>query len=111
MVHEIYTVSSFEIIAPYTLRIQFDDGSVKAIDFWPILRGELYGPLRDLDTFNQVRLDSESGVLVWPNEADFDPATLHDWDEVGDAMIAMARSWSAPLSNQGVPPTSDQGGQ
>lgn len=57
---------------------------MKLVNFWPMLRGELYGPLRDLDFFNQVRLDAEAGALIWPNEADFDPATLHDWDTVGD---------------------------
>ncbi len=99
MYHEIYTVTDFEIIAPYTLRIQFDDGSVQVINFVPMLRGELYSPLRELHFFNQVRLDSESGTLVWPNEADFDPATLHDWDKVGEAMIKMSESWPEPLLN------------
>lgn len=93
MYHEIYTVADFEITAPYTLRIRFNDDHVQTINFRPMLRGELYGPLRDLHFFNQVRLDAEAGTLVWPNEADFDPATLHDWDRVGEAMIAMARSW------------------
>jgi len=99
MFHELYTVSDFEVVAPYTLRIKFNDDSVKVINLLPMLRGKLFGPLRDLDFFNQVRLDSESGVLVWPNEADFDPATLHDWDKVGDAMIEMAQSWPEPSSN------------
>jgi hypothetical protein len=99
MFHEIYTVSEFEVVAPYTLRIRFNDNTVKVINFLPMLRGELYGPLRDPDFFNQVRLDAEAGTLVWPNEADFDPATLHDWDRVGDAMIAMAHSWLEPLGN------------
>jgi hypothetical protein len=36
------------------------------------------GPLRDQALFRQVRLDSEVHTLVWPNGADFDPATLHD---------------------------------
>ncbi len=99
MWHDIYTVTGFEIVAPYTLRVTFDDGAIKVIDFMPMLRGELYGPLRDLGVFEQVRLDVEVGTLVWPNGADFDPATLHDWDEVGEAMIEMARTWPETLSN------------
>ena len=91
--HDVYMVTGFEIVAPYTLGITFDDGVVKVIDFLPLLRGELYGPLRDRGVFEQVRLDGEAGNLVWPNGADFDPATLHNWDEVGEAMIEMARSW------------------
>ena len=97
MSHEIYLVEDFQIAAPYTLRITFNDRIVRIIDFTPMLRGELYGALRELEFFNQVRLDRESGTLVWPNEADFDPASLHDWDQVGDAMIEMARSWPEPL--------------
>lgn len=99
MFHEIYTISAFEIVAPYTLRIRFNDNSVRTINFLPMLKGELYGPLRNPDFFNQVHLDAESGTLVWPNEADFDPATLHDWDKVGEAMIAMANSWPEPRHN------------
>jgi hypothetical protein len=93
MPHEIYTVTDFELVAPYTLRVWFDDNSVQVINFWPMLRGALYSPLRDLALFNQVRLDAEAGTLIWPNGADFDPATLHDWGTVGEAMIQMAQSW------------------
>lgn len=93
MYHEIYTVVAFKLIGPYTLWIQFDDKKEQIINFLPVLRGELYAPLRNLALFNQVRLDEEAGNLIWPNEADFDPATLHDWDVVGDAMIKMAQSW------------------
>lgn len=100
MYHDIWLVIGFEIVAPYTLRIEFDDGSTQTIDFWPLLRGELYSPLRNLDLFNQARLDRETGTLIWPNDADFDPATLHDWSEVRDAMIQMAQSW--PLAQSQI---------
>lgn len=93
MPHLNYTITNFEIVAPYTLRLTFDDGAVRTIDLSPVLRGELYSPLRDLDFFNQVKLNREIGTIVWPNEADFDPATLHDWDEVGPEMIEMASKW------------------
>ena len=63
------------------MRVCFDDNTERVIDFEPILRGEMYGPLRDLEVFNGVRLDREVYTLVWPNGADFDPATLHDWPE------------------------------
>jgi len=55
----------------------------------------LYGPLRDLELFNQVRVDSDVHTLVWPNGADFDPATLHDWPEYEDAFMELARRWAA----------------
>ncbi len=49
------------------LRIDFDDFTRPVADFLPVLRGELYGPLRDLALFNQVTLDPEVHTLVWPN--------------------------------------------
>jgi len=42
--------------------------------------------LRDPATFNQVQINPEMHTLVWPNGADFDPETLHDWDEIGELM-------------------------
>ena len=93
MSHPIYRVESFEIIFPYALRVRFDDSTEQAIDFQPVLAGELYGPLREQALFNQVRIDPEVRTLVWPNGADFDPATLHDWPEQIEAMKAAAQNW------------------
>ncbi|MEX0611528.1 MAG: DUF2442 domain-containing protein [Pirellulales bacterium] len=94
MVHPIYKVQSFEIEAPYTLRVRFDDDTEQVIYFRTILAGALYGPLQDLAVFNQVRIDPEVHALVWPNGADFDPATLHDWPKHEPALIARAKKWS-----------------
>lgn len=93
MSHPIYRVRSFEIVADFTLRVRFDDATEQTIDFRPILAGELYGPLRDLKLFNQVSVDPEVHTLVWPNGADFDPATLHDWPQHREAFIELARRW------------------
>jgi len=95
MSHPIYKVRSVKIVAPYTLQVGFDDSTEITIDFRPVLAGELYGPLRTLDLFNQVRIDSEVHTLVWPNGADFDPATLHDWPEHAKALAARAREWES----------------
>jgi len=88
MKHSIYRVVGFESIGPYTLRVKFDDGQEREIDFRTVLAGELYGPLKDEKLFNQVEIDPEVHTLVWPTGADFDPETLviahwHegiDWD-------------------------------
>jgi hypothetical protein len=78
MSHPIHRVARFSIIGPYTLSVAFADGTEQCIDFKPVLYGALFGPLQDVATFNAVTLDVEAGTLVWPNGADFDPATLHD---------------------------------
>src|SRR5919106_375110 len=78
----------------------FVDGTEQRIDFRPVLHGALFGPLQDLPTFNEVRLDTEVGTLVWPNDADFDPATLHDWPDVREELAARAREWTVPAIDQ-----------
>jgi len=93
MDHEIYRVVSFEKVAPFTLKVVFDDGSSQVIDFRPVLKGELYGPLKDPLVFDQVRIDPEVHTLVWPNGADFDPAILHNWAESSPALKSLAEKW------------------
>jgi hypothetical protein len=93
MAHPIYRVQAFQIVAPYTLRVQFDDGTEQLIDFEPILAGQLYRPLQDLSLFSQVKIDPEVHTLIWPNGADFDPATLHDWPQYLPELVARARQW------------------
>ena len=92
MEHILINVTEFEIIGDYTLRITFDDGQERTINFEPILYGHYYGPLRNLELFNQVCLDKEIHTLVWPNDADFDPATLYNWHNGEGAELAKRAS-------------------
>ena len=94
-IHPMYRVTAFSIVGPYQLDVSFDDGVTRRIDFSEILEGHYLGPLKDLNLFNAVRLDNEVHTLVWPNDADFDPADLHDWPDVKDAWIARAQEWAA----------------
>ena len=94
MFHPIYRVQSFEKLAPYTLRVRFDDDTEQVINFEPVLYGPLFGPLRDEAVFDQVRLDPEVHTLVWPGDADFDPATLHDWPNSVEELAERARQWA-----------------
>lgn len=95
MSHPIFRVRSFEIVAPYRLRVGFDDNTEQTIDFRPVLAGELYGSLRNLELFERVRIDPEAETLVWPNGADFDPATLHEWPAYEQAFLELARRWES----------------
>ena len=106
MIHALHRVTDFQVIGPHRLRVSFRDGVVRDIDFQPVLGGALFGPLRDLELFKQVRLDPEVHTLVWPNGADFDPATLHDWPETLPAMAERARAWEADCTpNQAMQQT------
>ena len=95
MSHAIHRVAEVRVVAPYTLDVQFADGTTQKINFWPVLAGERYGPLRDRSLFEQVKVDPEVHTLVWPNGADFDPATLHDWPAYEKAFQERAKQWAA----------------
>ena len=90
MEHLIIKVVAFSIVGPYKLRVVFEDATEQIIDFEPVLHGYFFGPLRDITFFEQVRLDPEIHTLVWPNDADFDPATLYNWHK-GDGEELAAR--------------------
>jgi len=91
--HLITKVTGFEVVGDYVLRVRFDDQTVQVINFLPALGGEFFSPLKDKRLFAEVRLDPESHTLVWPNGADFDPATLHDWPKFAAELETQARNW------------------
>ena len=93
MSHRICRIDAVDRVGTYVLRLRFDDGVTRTIDFEPILAGELFGPLRDPGLFAQVSLDPEVHTIVWPTGADLDPATLHDWPEHEPAFRAAAKRW------------------
>ena len=92
MAHKLYRVVDFTIVDNYTLWIKFNDGIERIIHFEPVLYGEVFGPLRDLNRFNQVRLDLQARTLVWPNGGDFDPETLYNWDD--EEMAQLGQLWA-----------------
>ena len=96
--HPLYDVTDFEIIADYILHVKFDDDTEQVINFEPILHGEVYGPLRDLRLFRQVRLDPEVATLVWPNGADFDPYMLHEWPRLVNQLVTQSQAWALELA-------------
>ena len=97
MAHSIHKVVKFEKVAPFTLNVEFEDGAHQVIDFQPVLRGEVYGPLNDARVFDQAWLDEEVHTIVWPNGADFDPATLYDWPQAGPRLEALTKCWKTKV--------------
>ncbi len=86
-----HDVVSFTPIKDYVLRVRFDDGAERVIDFEPILFGPLFSPLRDPQIFRRVRIDADLGTLVWPTGADIDPGVLYDWPWHVDTIIQRRR--------------------
>jgi hypothetical protein len=91
--HPIHRVQAFEIVGPFTLSITFSDGLERTIDFSDVLAGEMYGPLRDESEFRRAYLDRVAHTVAWPNGADFDPSTLHDWPDHAADFTRAAANW------------------
>ena len=91
MTHAIFRVVGFEHEGRYRLRVRFDDGLSREIDLEPVLYGSIYGPLREPSLFRRAAIDPVAHTLVWPNGADFDPETLHDWPTNAEKMAALVR--------------------
>jgi hypothetical protein len=61
--HSVYRVTEFQIVAPYTLRVRFDDQTEQVINFEPVLAAELYRPLRE-NRFVQSSAHRSRGAYV-----------------------------------------------
>ncbi len=55
----------------------------------------MFSPLKNLDLFNQVKIDPEIHTIIWPNGADFDPETLYNWDKYEKELTDRAKVWDA----------------
>ena len=95
-----HRVKSFEIIAPYTIKVQFEDDTSQAINFRPILGGRMYLPLRDLEFFNKVFVSDGLATLTWPNGADFNPDHLYNWPDHENLYLNRVKEWEDVHSEQ-----------
>ena len=84
------TVTDVQVLSGFTVRLTFDDGSVREVDLQPLLRGPVFADVKaDHELFAQVFVDHELGTIAWPNGADMDADVLHG-DEV-PAWVATTR--------------------
>lgn len=73
-----YDVVSVEIIGRRTLKLGFADGTERTVDLDPFLQLPVMHRVRDDDDyFATVRIDAESGTIVWPSGEDLAPDVLH----------------------------------
>lgn len=80
-------VTDVEPLDRYRLRIAFNDGVIRDVDFAEYIaraEGSLAAPLRDPAYLRQVRVDERSRTIVWPNGLDAAPEVLHgDFEPAG----------------------------
>jgi hypothetical protein len=76
------TVVGVAVIRPHVMRLLFDDGVVRDVEYTPgEAEASLIKPLDDPEYFAKVRVDAEAGTVVWPNGLDLAPEVLHGDDE------------------------------
>jgi len=72
IIHIIYA----EHVDDYKLKLWFNTGEVKIVDFRPYIdKGGIFAPLRDKDFFKSFYIDINT--VCWPNGADVAPDTLY----------------------------------
>ncbi len=71
-------VASVKWLEGYKLRLKFDDDSVKEVDLRNELYGEVFEPLKEVQFFRQVRINSDTKTIEWSNGADFAPEFLYE---------------------------------
>jgi len=69
--------------AEHTVRIVFADGEVRDVDITPLLNTPAFSPLRDTALFGQVKIDEQTGTVVWPGDADLDPDVIYAARDLG----------------------------
>ncbi len=61
----------------YIVRVTFADSEIRDVDLTDYLDGPVFGPLRDLELFRTVTVDSESRTIAWSTGADLDPDVIY----------------------------------
>ena len=63
-------------VRDYTVWLQFNDGTSGEVDLSEELDGQVFEPLRDLETFKRFTIACHT--LSWDNGADFAPGFLKE---------------------------------
>ena len=71
-------------ISDYRLILTFDDGVIKQVDLRQYLKGKIFEPLKNIDYFKTVKVNSDIDTIVWDNGADMSPDFLY---EIGEEVI------------------------
>ena len=71
-------ITNVVYLGDYRLKVWFEDNSVKVVDLQPYLDGPIFEPLKNLDFFRKVTVNSDIDTICWPNNADFAPEFLYE---------------------------------
>ncbi len=72
----ILSITDAQYVRDYILRLTFNDGAVKLVDFTPLMQKGICKKLQDLDYFRNFTLDPFT--VDWNNEIGFAPESLYE---------------------------------
>lgn len=64
------TIRAFEIIPPYTLRLDWSDGTESVVDLTATVRTDPFRSLCDPEFFGKATLDDWGHAIEWPDGTD-----------------------------------------
>lgn len=62
----------------YVIWVRFSDGAEGEVDLTNELKGEVFGPLKDINKFKSFKVDPVLETIVWENGADLAPEFLYE---------------------------------
>ena len=72
----ILSITDAQYVRDYILRLTFNDGAVKLVDFTPLMQKGICRKLQDLNYFRNFTLDPFT--VDWNNEIGFAPESLYE---------------------------------
>ncbi len=76
-------ITAVQVVSHGVLHLTFADGLVGAVDVLERMRGPIFDDARTEAGFAAVRVDAETGTVVWPAGADLAPDTLYEGVRTG----------------------------
>jgi hypothetical protein len=73
---ELEKIIAVKPLEGFRLQLTFQDQFKKVVNLKGILKGPIFGPLKNLSKFRKVRVNRRFGCIQWPNGADLCPDAL-----------------------------------
>ena len=71
-----WCVLNVEVIPPYTLKLWFQDGSIKLYDFTPNFKYNVFARLKNPGFFKHAHVSGDS--VAWNDDIDIAPEELYE---------------------------------
>ena len=77
------SITSAQYVSGYTIRVVFDDGTHKSVDFSQWFKGLVFEPQKEPKNFQEFFI--EAGTIAWPVGVDIAPEAIYQAEDVQKA--------------------------